>query len=139
MENLNPKEVWNYFEDITKIPRCSGEEEKIREYIKSVAEEHGYKVDIDDVGNVLVKKSGNVESAPPLVIQSHMDMVCEKVSSSDHDFSQDPIPIKEEDGWITADGTTLGADNGIGIAISLAMITNDELTHGPMEFLFTVG
>ncbi|MFW6142081.1 MAG: aminoacyl-histidine dipeptidase [Candidatus Saliniplasma sp.] len=139
MENLDPKEVWNYFEEITKIPRCSGEEEKVREFVRSVAEEKGYEIDIDDVGNILVKKPGTIKNAPPLVIQSHLDMVCEKTSESDHDFSEDPITMRKENGWITADGTTLGADNGIGVAISLAMMTDDQLTHGPLEFLFTVG
>ncbi|MFW6196841.1 MAG: beta-Ala-His dipeptidase, partial [Thermoplasmatota archaeon] len=138
MENLDPKEVWNYFEEITKIPRCSGEEEKVREFVRSVAEEKGYEIDIDDVGNILVKKPGTIKNAPPLVIQSHLDMVCEKTSESNHDFSEDPITMRKENGWITADGTTLGADNGIGVAISLAMMTDDELTHGPLEFLFTV-
>jgi len=139
MKDLKPEEVWGHFLELSKIPRCSGNEGPAREYVKSIAEDHGYETDLDEVGNILVRKTGKIEDAPPLVIQSHLDMVCEKTSEKDHDFSEDPIPIKKKDDWLTADGTTLGADNGIGVAISLAIMEADDISHGPLEFLFTVG
>jgi len=139
MENLEPKEVWNHFFEISKIPRCSGNEGRVRDYVKSVAEGCGYEAEVDDVGNVLVKKPGKIKDVPSIVVQCHLDMVCEKKSDKDHDFSEDPIPLKKEGEWVTADGTTLGADNGIGIAISLAIMEDEESKHGPVEFLFTVG
>jgi len=139
MKDLKPEEVWDHFLELSKIPRCSGNEGPAREYVKSIAEDHGYETDVDEVGNVLVRKPGEIEDASPLVIQSHLDMVCEKTSDKDHDFSKDPIPIKKEDDWLTADRTTLGADNGIGVAISLAIMEDEGLRHGPLEFLFTVG
>ncbi len=139
MEDLEPKDVWDHFLEITKIPRCSGNEGLVRDYVRSVAEDSGYEAEVDDVGNLLVRKPGKVKDAPPIVIQCHLDMVCEKNSDKDHDFSEDPIPVRKEGEWITADGTTLGADNGIGIAISLAVMKDEESRHGPIEFLFTVG
>ncbi|MFP4185504.1 MAG: aminoacyl-histidine dipeptidase [Thermoplasmata archaeon] len=140
MEELEPNLVWSHFQKITEIPRCSGNEEEIRDYIISVAEDNGYETKVDNTGNVVVKKPATTDTnAPVTVLQGHMDMVCEKDESSDHDFSKDPIPWKREGDWITAEGTTLGADNGIGIAFSLGLIEKDDLAHGPFEFLFTVG
>lgn len=139
MKNLEPREVWDHFLEITKIPRCSGNEGLVRDYVKSVAEDCGYETEVDDVGNLLVRKPGKIKNVPPIVIQCHLDMVCEKKSEKEHDFSKDPIPVKKEGEWVTADGTTLGADNGTGIAISLAIMKDEKSKHGPIEFLFTVG
>lgn len=139
MMNLEPKVVWNFFEEISEIPRCSGNEEEIGKYIASIAEENDCEYKIDEVGNVLIKKPGNIEgTVKKTVIQGHMDMVCEKDEGVEHDFTKDPITLKKEGEWLTADGTTLGADNGIGLAIALAILEDDSINHGPLEFLFTV-
>ncbi|MEF8836438.1 MAG: beta-Ala-His dipeptidase [Candidatus Bipolaricaulota bacterium] len=133
MLNLKPEKVWYYFEEISEIPRCSGNEKGVRNYILEVADEAGLAARVDDAGNVLLKGGGR----PDVVLQAHMDMVCEKNSGVDHDFEKDPIRLKEQDGWITAEGTTLGADNGIGVAIALAVATGDW-GAGPVDCLFTV-
>ena len=139
MKDLEPKKVWNFFEEISEIPRCSGNEEEIAEYIASIAERNDCEYKIDEVGNVLIKKSGNIEGNPTrTVIQGHMDMVCEKDEGVEHDFTKDPISLKKEGEWLTAEGTTLGADNGIGLAIALTILEDDNIDHGPLEFLFTV-
>ncbi len=136
MLNLKPDIVWNYFEEISAIPRCSGNEEELRQYILKVAKENGLESRVDESGNVLLNESGGSRS-PKAVLQAHMDMVCEKNSSVEHDFETDPIELTREDGWVTAKGTTLGADNGIGVALALAVATgNYDL--GPFEYLFTV-
>jgi dipeptidase D len=133
MINLKPEEVWHHFKQISEIPRCSGDEEGVKDYVLEVAEQAGLESRVDDVGNVLLEDG----DGPKVVLQAHMDMVCEKNSDVDHDFERDPIRLKEEDGWITAEGTTLGADNGIGVAIALAAITGDY-DLGPLDCLFTV-
>jgi len=138
MLNLKPNEVWNYFEEISAIPRCSGHEEKIREYLLSVADRHNLSSRVDGVGNVLLSQVESWGADEPLaVLQSHMDMVCEKDSTAEHDFSKDSIELVVDDGWVTANGTTLGADNGIGMAIALAL-AGGEFDSGPLDFLFTV-
>ncbi len=133
MLNLKPKDVWRHFEEISEIPRCSGNEEGVKNYICKVASEAGLETRVDDVGNVLLEGEGR----PNVVLQAHMDMVCEKNSDVEHDFEKDPIRLKEEDGWMTAKGTTLGADNGIGVAIALAAATGDHGV-GSVDCLFTV-
>jgi dipeptidase D len=138
--DLEPKTLWSHFDEILTIPRGSKEEEKIREYVVQVAERAGLKHQVDATGNVLVKKPGSPgkEGAPATVLQSHLDMVNEKNSDVDHDFSEDPIrPVMDGD-WLTADGTTLGSDNGIGVAAMLAILESREMVHGPLEFLFTI-
>lgn len=136
MLNLKPKQVWGFFEEISEIPRCSGHEAEIRDYLTRVGEENDLRVKVDGTGNVLLSKGG-VEEEPTAIVQTHMDMVCEKNFGVEHDFERDPIEIKLEDDWVTAQGTTLGADNGIGMALALAIATSD-LKVGPMDFLFTV-
>jgi len=133
MLNLKPREVWYHFEKISEIPRCSGNEEGVRNYIREVASDASLETRVDDSGNVLLKGEGS----PNVVLQAHMDMVCEKNSSVEHDFEKDPIRLKEENGWVTAEGTTLGADNGIGVAIALAAVTGDHGV-GSVDCLFTV-
>jgi len=136
MLNLEPSRVWRYFEEISEVPRCSGREEKVRDYILEVAENNNLRSRVDEAGNVLLS-SAEEEGTPLVVLQAHMDMVCEKNSDLDHDFDLDPIKLTREDGWITAQGTTLGADNGIGVAIALAVITGDHHL-GPLDCLLTV-
>ncbi len=139
IRKLEPVPLWDYFKDITEIPRCSGNEGKIREYIRSKVEDEGCETKVDKAGNLIVKKKAKTGSeAYPIIFQSHMDMVCEKRGDVEHDFSKDPLRIRKEKGWITAEGTTLGADNGIGIALSLALISDKDIDHGDLEFLFTV-
>ncbi|MCF7889693.1 beta-Ala-His dipeptidase [Candidatus Bipolaricaulota bacterium] len=133
MINIKPEIVWGHFEKISEIPRCSGNEEGVRNYILEEAEEADLETRVDEAGNVLLEGEGS----PNVVLQAHMDMVCEKNSGVDHDFQKDSIRLKEEDGWITAEGTTLGADNGIGVAIALAAATGDYGTSS-LDCLFTV-
>lgn len=139
LENLEPKVVWKYFEEICKIPRCSKHEEKIADFIVKIAEENGLEWQKDDVGNVVVRKKANgYENAPMITLQCHMDMVCEKNKDIEHDFSKDAIKPYIDGEWVKAKGTTLGADNGIGLAICLALMESKNVKHGPLEFLFTV-
>ena len=138
--HLEPQLVWKYFTNISRIPRCSKEEKAIAEYIISVASEFGLDHSQDAVGNIVVRKSGTPgnEHAPILVFQAHMDMVCEKDSDKVHDFSRDPIELMLKGDWLYANRTTLGADNGIGVASMLAIMEDSSLIHGPLEFLITV-
>jgi dipeptidase D len=129
LENLEPKEVWKYFEEICKIPRCSKHEERIANYICEVARKFGYEVARDEAGNVLARKGNAI-----ITFQCHMDMVCEKNKDVAHDFSKDEIKPYIDGDYVRARGTTLGADNGIGIAICLALMEKNL----PLEFLFTV-
>jgi len=139
LENLEPKIVWKYFEEICKIPRCSKHEEKIAEYIMEVARKHGLEVEKDSIGNVIARKKANgYENAPMITLQCHMDMVCEKNKDVEHDFSRDAIKPYIDGEWVKARGTTLGADNGIGLALCLALMEAKDIKHGPLEFLFTV-
>ena len=140
IENLKPEFVWKQFDEIRKIPRCSKHEEKIREYILDFAKKHGLETKIDKVGNVVVIKpaSEGMEQKPTVVLQGHMDMVCEKNNDVEHDFSKDPIKLKKEGDILTADGTTLGADDGIGVATALAVLEDPSLKIGKIEALFTV-
>lgn len=139
MLELNPRVVWNYFEKISKIPRCSKNEERVGEYIKEIARERNLEFQQDEAGNIVIRKPGTKSSDSSItILQAHMDMVCEKNEGVDHDFSTDPIPLRKAGNWITAEGTTLGADNGIGLAVCLAVLTSEEIEHDPLEFLFTV-
>ena len=140
VDNLEPKLLWKEFEKISQIPRCSKHEGKIREYLLDFAKQHGLKSKNDKTGNVVILKpaSPGLEGKPTVVLQSHMDMVCEKNSDVDHDFTKDPIKFKLKGDVLTADGTTLGADDGIGIATTLAILKDKTLKHGPIEALFTV-
>ncbi len=135
--NINSKQVWDYFRQLSSIPRCSKQEEKVCLWLKNIAEEKGLSFYQDKGGNVILKvaASKGLESLPGIILQSHVDMVCEKEETSTHDFSKDPIKLIEKDGWMFADGTSLGADNGIGVALALASI---DVPHGPLELLFTV-
>jgi dipeptidase D len=139
MKDLRPERVWRYFDEILKIPRLSKHEEKIIAYLGEFASAHSLPFRKDDAGNCLITKpaSAGYENRATIVLQSHLDMVGEKLTESDHDFSKDPIRVKIEDGWMTAEGTTLGADDGIGIAATLAILASDDIMHGPLECLFT--
>jgi len=140
VKGLEPKSLWEHFYQITQIPRCSKHEEKIREYIVEVAKRNKFEYKMDSVKSVVVKKpaSPGCEEKPIAVLQGHLDMVCEKNKDTPHNFAKDPIKMMRDNGWIRADGTTLGADNGIGVAAALAVMESDDVQHGPLEFLFTV-
>jgi dipeptidase D len=138
--DLEPKALWAHFDQILTIPRGSKEEDQIRAYVVSVAERNGLECQVDGTGNVVVKKPGTPgkEGAPAVILQSHLDMVNEKNSDVDHDFSTDPIRPVMDGEYLKADGTTLGSDNGIGVAAMLAILETQDLDHGPLEFLFTI-
>ncbi len=135
-----PKLLWKHFNEIRKIPRCSKHEEKVRQYIIDFAKEHNLVAIPDEGGNVVISKRASIgyEHKPIIVLQGHLDMVCEKNSDKDFDFNNDPIELIIDDEWLTADGTSLGADNGIGIATILAILEDDSIPHGAIEGLFTV-
>lgn len=137
---LKPERLWNYFGEILEIPRPSKKEEKIAAYLLEFGKKHGLETLRDEIGNVIIKKPATAgkENVQSVVMQSHIDMVCEKNSDKVHDFDNDPIEAYVEDGWVTANGTTLGADCGIGVALSLAILESDTIEHGPIECLFTV-
>jgi len=139
LSELKPALLWKHFEAITKIPRCSKNEAAAGDYVLSVAEEHHMTARKDPTGNVVIQvpPSRGHENAPGVVLQGHLDMVCEKNSDVAFDFSKDPIQVIVEKEWVTADGTTLGADNGIGMAAALAVLEDTQLVHGPLELLFT--
>ena len=140
LKDLNPTLIWGIFEEITKIPRPSKKEEKIREYLVDFAKKHNVEYKVDEVGNVAMYKPATpgCENAPTIVLQGHMDMVCEKAGDSNHDFENDPIETVIEGEWLYANKTTLGADNGIGVAAGLAVMIDNTLVHGPVQALFTV-
>jgi dipeptidase D len=139
-DQLQPPAVWNYFGEILRIPRPSKKEEKIIAYLIDFAEHHKLKYKKDETGNILISKppATGCENKKGVVLQSHLDMVCEKDADKEHDFNSDPIEAYTEKGWVKAKGTTLGADNGIGIAAQLAILEDKSLKHGPLECLFTV-
>jgi dipeptidase D len=140
LAKLEPQPLWNYFEDICQIPRPSKKEEKIRQFLLHFAEKNGVEAKIDEAGNILFRKPAapGYENRPVVVLQSHMDMVCEKNSDRKFNFETDPITPVIEGDWVRADGTTLGADNGIGIAAQMAILAAAGLEHGPVECLITV-
>ena len=140
VDNLKPNVLWKQFDEIRKIPRCSKHEEKIREYIVNFAKTHDLEYKVDEAGNVVIKKPADkgMEDKPIVVLQSHMDMVCEKNSDKKFDFAHDPIELDKKEDILTAKGTTLGADDGIGVATALAILEDESLTIGPIEALFTV-
>ena len=137
---MNTETVLNFFKEITRIPRESGHEEKIVAYLQQFAASRGLECRTDEVGNVMIAKpaSKGYENHPAVVLQGHTDMVCEKKRSSDFDFSKDPIQFVIEDGWMVAHDTTLGADNGIGVAAAMAILDDNTLAHPRVECLFTV-
>jgi dipeptidase D len=138
--DLKPFAVWRYFREITMIPRPSKKEEKIIKYLKDFAASYQLKILQDEVGNILISKAATsgFENVKTVVLQSHIDMVCEKNSDKVHNFDNDPIEVQIVDGWVKAKGTTLGADDGIGIAAQLALLAADDIQHGPVECLFTI-
>ena len=140
INELQPTLLWGIFDEITKIPRPSKKEEKIRQFLLDFAKKHNLKSTTDKIGNVVISKPATpgYENAKGIILQGHMDMVCEKNSDVSHNFDTDPIETVIDGEWVRANGTTLGADNGIGMAGALAALVSKDLVHGPIEALFTV-
>ncbi|MEN8191646.1 MAG: aminoacyl-histidine dipeptidase [Bacteroidota bacterium] len=140
IEGLEPKLIWEYFYEFTQVPHPSKKEEKIRAHVREFANNNNFDFVEDEVGNIVINvpATPGYENAPTVVIQGHLDMVCEKNKGTEHDFENDPIKIIRDGDWITADGTTLGADNGIGVAAGMSIATDDSAIHGPLELLCTV-
>ena len=138
--DLKPTKVWKFFHEITQVPRPSKKEEKILAYLVKFAEDRNLKYRTDEVGNLVIEKPATpgYEHLETVILQSHMDMVCEKNADKIHDFENDPICTIIDGEWLRADGTTLGADNGIGCAAELAILDSDDIEHGPIECLFTM-
>ena len=132
--------IFKYFEEISKIPRGSGNEKAISDFLVMFARENNLEVIQDEVLNVIIKKpaSSGYENAPGVILQGHMDMVCEKNKDKVHDFTKDPITLRYIDDMIYADNTTLGADNGIAKALAMAILTSDDVKHPSLEVLLTV-
>ncbi len=140
IQDLQPELLWKYFYEIAQVPRPSKKEGKIIEHIKNFATRNSLNYKVDKVGNIVISipATKGFEKSPVVVLQGHIDMVCEKNKGTKHDFEKDPIKLLKEDGWVTADGTTLGGDNGIGVAAALAAGTDKYFTHGPLEILLTI-
>ena len=140
VSELQPTAVWAYFDQLLTIPRGSKKEDRARAFVISVAEGLGLDYTVDETGNVVVRKAaaGGSQSTTPTILQSHLDMVQEKNSDVEFDFDIDAIRPVLDGEYLRADGTTLGSDNGIGVATMLAIMEADDLTHGPLEFLFTI-
>ncbi len=140
LANLEPKPVWKHFDRLAAIPRASTKEAAAREYVRALATKLGLESVQDNAGNLVIRKPARPgrEGAPMALLQGHLDMVCEKNEGTDHDFDVDPIKVVRDGDWLKADGTTLGSDNGVGVAAALAVMESDDIEHGPLEFVFTI-
>ncbi|EOR21383.1 MULTISPECIES: aminoacyl-histidine dipeptidase [Clostridium] len=139
LQNLEPKNVFKYFEEISQIPRGSGNEKAISDYLVSVAKKLNLEVIQDNALNVIIKKPGTkgYESSDTVILQGHMDMVCEKNKGTNHDFEKDPLKLRVIDDMVYATDTTLGSDNGIAVAYALAILESTDISHPPIEVLIT--
>ena len=140
IRNLEPKELWNHFHAITQIPHPSKKEEKIIGFMKEFGKKHNLETVTDKVGNVIIRKPATrgMENRKGVIIQTHLDMVPQKNSDKKHDFEKDPIETIIDGDWVKANGTTLGSDNGIGVAATMAVLASKNIAHGPIEALFTI-
>ena len=139
IKNLEPKEVWSFFYDLTQIPRPSKKEDKVREFLVNFGKSNGLETIVDKAGNVIIRKpaTAGMENRKGVILQGHMDMVPQKNSDKVFDFEKDPIETYIDGEWVKADGTTLGADNGMGVAAAMAVLASKNLKHGPIEALIT--
>lgn len=139
LKDLEPKSVFTHFEKLTQIPRCSGNEREVSDYLKAFGEDLGLEVIQDEALNIIIKKAASkgYEDHDAVIIQGHMDIVCEKTPNCNIDFEKDPLNIEIEDGYIIAKETTLGADNGIAVAMAMAILEDESLKHPPLEILIT--
>jgi dipeptidase D len=140
IRDLKPKELWNYFHEITQIPRPSKHEQNMIDYMKEFGKKHNLETKVDKIGNVIIRKPATkgMENRMGVIFQTHLDMVPQKNSDKKHDFEKDPIETVVDGEWVRANGTTLGADNGIGVASTMAVLASKDLVHGPIEALFTI-
>jgi dipeptidase D len=140
LANLQPEPVWKHFDKLAATPRASTKEAAVRNYVRGLATKMGLESVQDDVGNLVIRKparSGR-EGAPMALLQGHLDMVCEKNEGTVHNFDTDPIKVIKDGDWLKAAGTTLGSDNGVGVAAALAVMESNDIAHGPLEFVFTI-
>jgi len=139
LESLQPAKVFHYFKEISNIPRRSGNEQEASDYCVAFAKERGLQVSQDDFLNIVIRKPGTpgYENSDSVIIQGHLDMVCEQNAGTNHDFEKDPIDLMIDGDWLTANGTTLGADNGIAVALALALLDSEDIPHPPLEVVFT--
>lgn len=140
LNDLEPKKVFHFFEEISAIPRGSGDTRRISDYLVGFAKERDLKVIQDEVNNIIIFQPGTkgYEDSEPVILQGHMDMVCEKTPESDHDFEKDGLELYVEDGFLKAKDTTLGGDDGVAVAMALAVMDSDDIPHPPLEVVFTV-
>ena len=140
MNNLQPASVWYYFQELCKVPRPSFKTQKAQLWLLDFAKEHGLESIHDKTGNIIIRKpaSAGRENAKPVILQGHIDMVPQKNADTVHDFEKDPIQTWIDGDWVRAKGTTLGADNGLGLAMAMAVLESSDIKHGPIEFLCTV-
>ncbi|WP_019384455.1 beta-Ala-His dipeptidase [Acinetobacter venetianus] len=137
---LSPQLVWQHFGTLCTIPRPSKHEQKLRQYLKDWAEQRNLETYVDDVGNLIIRKAATAgkEQVTGVILQGHLDMVTQANRGTQHDFFKDPIQPVLKDGWLIAENTTLGADNGIGVALALAVLESSDIAHGPIEVLLTI-
>ena len=137
---LSPQVVWRHFETLCTIPRPSKHEQQLRQHLKDWAEQRNLETYIDDIGNLIIRKAATAgkEQVAGVILQGHLDMVTQANRGTQHDFFKDPIQPVLKDGWLIAENTTLGADNGIGVALALAVLESNDVTHGPIEVLLTI-
>jgi len=140
IRKLEPKPLWNYFHEITQIPHPSRKEKKIIEFMKEFGKKNNLETVVDKVGNVIIRKPATkgMEKRKCVIFQTHLDMVPQKNSDKKHDFEKDPIETIIDGDWVKANGTTLGSDNGIGVAATMAVLASKDIPHGPLEALFTI-
>src|SRR4030042_680155 len=140
IRKLEPKQLWNFFYDITQIPHPSKKEKRMVDYIVKFGREHKLETMVDKVGNVIIRKPAakGMEKRKGVILQTHLDMVPQKNNDKKHDFEKDPIQAVIDGDWVKANGTTLGSDNGIGVAGALSVLASKDLQHGPLEALFTI-
>ena len=139
LENLKPEKVFEYFEDLCAVPHGSGNTKKISDYCVNFAKEHGLEYIQDSLNNVIIRKdaSAGYENSPTVILQGHLDMVCEKTDTSDIDFLKDGLSLRLDGDFVSAEGTTLGGDDGIAVAMALSVLDSGDLSHPPLEVLFT--
>ena len=140
IQELQPNGIWRNFHSLTQIPRPSKKEAKVIAFMKQWGEDHGLETMVDECGNVIMRKPATpgMENRKGVILQAHLDMVPQKNDGNPHDFENDPIETHIEDGWVKANGTTLGADDGLGAAAAMAVLEATDLVHGPVEALFTI-
>lgn len=140
IRKLEPATLWNYFRELTRIPRPSKKEQQVIDFMVNFGKKHNLDTTVDKIGNVIIRKPATkgMEKRKGVVLQAHLDMVPQKNTDKKHDFEKDPIETLIDGDWVKADGTTLGADNGIGVAAAMSVLTSKDLRHGPIECLFTI-